>query len=255
MEIIGKFAAKQNKNHNPMRYLILFMLLVAVFVLGKRSCHFSGFGVKGTGPVQTETRTVTGFKSISLDASADVEVAIGDYKVEVEAQQNILPLLKTEVRNGQLNIYFSENVASIDKLVVRITAPALESLNLGGSGVIQVVTPIQSDKMEVNIGGSGEVKIMQGDFNTLNCSIGGSGDIALAGKTNSGSFGVSGSGGVQAEKMSFNNLDVQISGSGSIDADIVQTLKASISGSGEVNYTGNPTVESSVSGSGSVNRR
>jgi hypothetical protein len=238
-----------------MRYLLLFMLLVAVFVVGKRSCHFNGFGVRGSGPTKTESRSVSDFHAINHDISGDVELSIGDYKVEVKAQENLLPLIKTVVENGTLKIYFDESVSYSEDVKIFVTAPAIDALSLGGSGEIRVLSPIQSDKMLVNLGGSGTVIIPQGTFNTLDCSIVGSGEIQVAGKSNTATFGVSGSGEIAANDMEINTLNTDISGSGNISAHVVQLLKADVSGSGEVHYSGAPTVESNISGSGSVSKR
>jgi Putative auto-transporter adhesin, head GIN domain len=237
-----------------MRYLLLFMLLVAVFVVGKRSCHFDGFGVRGTGPAKTESRNVTGFHAVSLDLSGDVEVRVGDFKVEVQAQENLLPLLKTEVENGTLRLYFDESISHSQDIKILITAPSFDAFSLGGSGEIKVLSPIQSDKMDISLGGSGNIVMSQATYNTLECSIAGSGGIELAGKANNARIDVSGSGEVNARNMEMNELRAQISGSGSISANVVQLLKADVSGSGEIHYSGSPTVETNVSGSGSVSK-
>jgi len=49
--------------------LLIFMVLVAVFVLGKRSCHGNFFnfgGITGKGSTQTEIRNTTSFHVIVL---------------------------------------------------------------------------------------------------------------------------------------------------------------------------------------------
>lgn len=239
-----------------MRYLLFFMLLVAVFVLGKRSCHFDGFsyGVKGSGPTRTETRDVNGFHAVELDLAGEVELRVGDYHVDVQAQDNILPLLKTSVENGALHIYFSESVSHTENIKVVITAPAFDAISLGGSGDINVTTPLQAENMSVDLGGSGTIRIPQGTFNNLRCAISGSGNIEMAGKTNTGRFELSGSGEISGKNMEFTELDADISGSGTMSANVVQVLKADVSGSGEIKYTGNPNVQSNVSGSGSVSK-
>ena len=108
-----------------MRNLLIFMLLVAVFVLGKRSCNFNAFsfgGIHGKGPQTTETRSLSGFHAIKLQISGDVEVTVGDhFSVEVQAQENILPLLKTEVKDGALCIFTDENYSSSEALKIRVT--------------------------------------------------------------------------------------------------------------------------------------
>lgn len=236
-----------------MRYLIIFMLLVGVFVVGKRSCsgfHFNS--IQGEGPQQTETRSVNGFHRIELESSGKVVFTTGDFQVTVEAQGNLLPHIKTENRNGALRIYSDDNISTSQDLIFRVSAPSLDGLSLSGSGSIEIKSPLESDKMEISLGGSGEISVLQGTFNNLECGLGGSGNIKLGGKTNSASMNIGGSGDIDAKEMEINELRTGIAGSGAVSAHVIQVLKADISGSGEVRYSGSPSVESNVSGSGSV---
>ncbi|MBK6994292.1 MAG: DUF2807 domain-containing protein [Lewinellaceae bacterium] len=242
-----------------MRNLLIFMFLVAVFVLGSRSCNFGnvsfGDGIKGEGPVQTETRTATDFHAIELNISGNVDVTIGEnYSVEVSAQQNLLPLLKTEVKDGTLRIFCNENMNSSEDIKIRVTAPAFDQFSLAGSGEIRVPNALRAEKMELNISGSGDVFCPQSDFGVLNISIVGSGDIELGGKANDMKADISGSGEIRAKGLTTNTLKVNITGSGTVTADVSMDLVANISGSGDVFYSGSPKVESNVIGSGSVEK-
>ena len=244
-----------------MRYLLIFMLFVGLFVVGKRACHFNpngfvfGVGIRGEGPAKTEIRSVSNFHAIELGVSGDVEVSVAEtFFVEVQAQENLLLVLKTEVDNGTLKIYFSENVSYSDNLKIRVSAPAFDAFSIGGSGTVRVVTPIQSDKMKLEIGGSGDIYLMQGEFGSVKTSIAGSGGIELGGKANSMESEIAGSGDVKAKALTANELKVSIAGSGSVTCDVVQTLKAEIAGSGDVFYTGAPTVDADVNGSGKVKK-
>ncbi len=242
-----------------MRYLLLFMLLVGLFVVGERSCHSNGlvfgFGKRGEGPTKSETRSITGFHAVELEVAGDVEVSVSDnYSVEVQAQENLLPILKTEVEDGVLKIYFSENVSHSDELKIRISGPAFDAFSIGGSGTIRTLTPLRAEKMELSIGGSGDVFIDRGEFGTLNISISGSGGVELGGTAGRMESSIDGSGDVKAKNFLANELEVSISGSGTVTCDVKDRLKASISGSGDVFYSGQPVVDASVSGSGSVQK-
>lgn len=239
-----------------MRYLIIFMLLVGVFVLGKRSCHYSIFGVNGSGPVKTESRSEADFHAIDLDVAGDVELRVAEqFSIEVQAQENLLPLLKTEVKNGSLHIYFSERVSHSENVKILVSGPAFDDLSVSGSGEITVVNLLQSERLNLSIAGSGDIKMPQGTIGALECSIAGSGGIELGGSANASEIHISGSGDVEAKQMTINDLRANISGSGSVTAHVVQVLKASISGSGDIFYSGDPSVESSISGSGSVQKQ
>lgn len=239
-----------------MRNLLIFMVLVGVFVLGNRACNgsFLNFGgITGSGPIQTETRSVSDFKSIDLEISGDVEVTVGEsYSVEVSAHQNLLPVIKTTVENGKLLIFADQNIYNSSDIKVKVTAPAFDGFSVSGSGTIRVVNALQGDKMDMRVGGAGDIVCLQGNFNQLNTSIGGSGTIELGGNATTMQSDISGSGDVKAKGLTAQNLEVSISGSGTVTADVETSLKISISGSGDVFYSGSPTVESSVSGSGTV---
>ncbi len=241
-----------------MRNLIIFMLLVAVFVLGRRSCHgpmFSFGGVSGSGPIQTETRNESNFHAIDLDVSGDMEITVGEqFAVEISAQQNILPLIKTEVKDGALHVYTNENFNSPGDIKIRVTAPAFDAFSVAGSGNLRVVNAIRSEKMGMNIAGSGDIFCAQADFNSLSIDITGSGGVELGGKANDVKADISGSGDVMAKNMTANVLKVNIVGSGTVTADVSSALHADISGSGDVFYSGTASVETNVSGSGSVKK-
>lgn len=244
-----------------MRYLLIFMLLVGLFVVGKECFHFNsngisfGFGVKGEGPVKNETRNVSDFHAVEMSIAGDVEVSQAEtYFVEVQAQENLLPILKTEVSDGKLKIYFSENVSYSEGVKVRVSAPAFDRFSLGGSGTIKAMTPIRTEKMALEVAGSGDIFIEQCEFGSLETSIAGSGSMELGGKANSIKSEIAGSGDVRAKNLTANELNVEIAGSGSVTCDVAQTLKASIAGSGDVYYSGQPVVEANVSGSGSVKK-
>lgn len=239
-----------------MRNLLIFMVLVGVFVLGNRACNgsFLSFGgITGSGPIQTETRSVSDFKSIDLEISGIVEVTVGEtYSVEVSANQNLLPVIKTTVENGKLLISTDQNIFNSKDIKVKITAPAFEGFSVSGSGTIRILNALQSDKMDMSVGGAGDIACLQGTFNQLNTSIGGSGTIELGGSATNMQSDISGSGDVKAKGLTAQNLEISISGSGTVTADVEAKLIVSVSGSGDVFYTGSPTVESSVSGSGTV---
>ena len=242
-----------------MRYLILFMVLVGVFVLGGRSCFHGNFnfggGIRGEGPVKTETRDLRDFHALESAVPATVEVRVADqYQVEIQGQENILAALKTEVRDGKLHVYFEENVSQTKDLLLRIAAPAFDDLGLAGSGNMKVLTPLHSERLALSVGGSGEIHLPQADAGSLNCSIAGSGSINVGGKAGDAQFEIAGSGDVEAKELLANTGKADIAGSGSVTCNVAQTLKASIAGSGDVFYLGTPSVDADVSGSGKVKK-
>jgi len=241
-----------------MRYLLSFMLLVGIFVLGHFSCGDNwsfGPGTRGQGPAKTENRTLENFRTVDAGVPGKVEVRVGDgYAVEVLAQENILPLLRTEVSDGSLRIYFSENVSGLEDLLVRITAPAYEGLSVSGSADMEVLSPISGNELYLSVSGSGSISLPQADVGTLTGTIAGSGGIEVSGHAKSASYEISGSGDIQAKALEADSGKAAIAGSGSVTCNMKESLKADIAGSGDIFYTGTASVEPSVAGSGTVKK-
>lgn len=241
-----------------MRYLLVFMLLVGVFVLGKNTCTASFFsfgGVRGEGPIQTEIRSVSDFHAISLELAGDAEVTVAEqFSIEVQAQGNLLPLLKTVVEDGRLRIFFEGNVSHSQDVKVRVSAPAFDAFDIGGSGKITVVSPLKTDRLALEISGSGDLALPQTEVREIVCHIGGSGSVALGGTAGRLDVRIGGSGEVHAKELTAANCEAEISGAGTVTCGVSQTLRAHISGAGNVFYSGDPTVETHVSGAGSVKK-
>jgi hypothetical protein len=234
------------------------MLAVGLFVLGRQNgCSFSfpGTGVKGSGPVQSETRFLEPFHAVKLQLSGDVEITRGDRsEVTVEAQGNLLPILKTDVENGVLKLFFDQNVSYSENVKIRVITPSLDNLDLMSSGTMKVLSPWDGDTFEMQVSGSGDIEAMQLNAASVVADINGSGSIKLAGKTGDIKADISGSGDLLAEGLASQTADLGVSGSGSMKVHVESSLKVKISGSGEVYYSGEPTVSSKVSGSGEVQK-
>lgn len=196
--------------------------------------HWFG-GVNGSGHPKTEQRALSGFDSIELRSSADIEVVAGsDFYVSVTADDNILPLLETEVRGNRLVIGSHGSYSTHDKEKVVVHLPVLKGLTLSGSGDASV-SGVSGNEVAFSISGSGDITA-SGNTGRLDAQIEGSGDMGL-------------------ESLETSDAHVRIDGSG--DAHVVarQSLDVEINGSGDVRYRGNPDkLRQVVNGSGSVTR-
>ncbi|TNE47818.1 MAG: DUF2807 domain-containing protein [Bacteroidetes bacterium] len=241
-----------------MRYLILFMILVGFFMFANRSCGGFpfGFGIKGEGPLKTETRSTPEFHAVLAQVPGDTEVRVADrYSVEVQAQENLLSILKTEVKNGKLEIYFDESVSSCEGLRILVTAPAYDELAVLGSGHLEAKSPISSEFLELTISGSGELNVPETNVEKLDCNISGSGDMSIGGMAKQANYDIAGSGDIDAKNLVSDRGKATISGSGTINCNYSEQLDASIAGSGDIYYRGSAAVKSNISGSGSVEKR
>lgn len=238
--------------HQPMKT----MFTVVNALLLSACMHVGEFdAIKGSGKIATENRTITGFTRISLEGSADVYVTQGAAEsIRIEADDNLLQHITTEVTGGELEISNRESISPSQNVKVFITARSLEGLSIAGSGIIVTETPFSANTFELAIAGSGDIKARV-NADVVDASIAGSGDIVVAGSAKSSSISIAGSGDYKAYDLSANTADISIAGSGDCELIANESLTASIMGSGSVYYKGEPKISSSIMGSGSIERK
>ncbi len=245
--------------------LVLFMGVVALIVLSAapQPAHahpwdWFGWGkrVTGSAVVKTETRAVSGYKGVKLSGSFHVTVVQnGSEGVTIVADDNLLPLISTEVERGNLYIKWSERNLNVShqKITITVHAKDIDELSVAGSGNI-VADVINTPRLRSAIAGSGDINIKNLTSDALKISIDGSGNFGAGGLTNEFEVSISGSGGVKIASLKTKNAKLSIAGSGDATLWATDTLKVSLAGSGDIRYYGGATLTKSVAGSGSIKR-
>jgi hypothetical protein len=236
-----------------MKNLLLLSLLALFCLSNLQAQRWWNNGVKGEGPSVEKTIQLDNFSGISLNINADVYLTQGSTQsVRIDAQQNIIDLIETDVNNKIWRIKTEENLRDYSSIKIYITVPDMNSVKLSGSGDIYCESVFAgNDEVEVSISGSGDLRFKT-TARSVDASISGSGDIELEGSAQDLSISVSGSGGVDAKELRSSNCDIRISGSGDAKVHATETLNVSVSGSGDVYYKGTPQVKSRISGSGDL---
>lgn len=226
----------------------------ASLLLFTTSCE-DVLGIKGNGDKITETRNVKNFHALDISADARVDVRMDSvYRVEVTCEENIIDFLETVEDDGVLKIHFDRDVYDVDGLHIRVWAPNWDAIETNGSVDVYAPDAISGANLVLDMSGSGYIRVSDLDFQEINASISGDGDLTLAGKAQKLDCMISGSGDVDALDCPVQIAKVSISGSGDVRLDVSEQLDVNISGSGNVEYLGDPQVNSQVSGSGTVRK-
>lgn len=238
-----------------MKKSMLMLGILSMFVL-TMSCKKK---ITGEGPTVTQTRSFGSFTKVALNVPAILQVSQEPgYKLQIDAQQNILDIIQTSVNGDELTIYFNwdKRLGSHDKILMRVSAPLYRGLSISGTGDINANSQLQTTGLRLNISGSGSIMIADAVVDgTLESAISGSGNIQVnTGTANAGNFTISGNGSHNMLGFTVKNAAAHISGSGNVKIGVTDALEAHISGSGSVYYNGNPTVDAHVSGSGKVKK-
>jgi predicted small secreted protein len=209
---------------------LVLMLLLGSFVV-------PGCGTEqGSGNVTSETRNVSDFTEVALNGTGNLVVRqTGSESLNIEAEDNVIPEIKTEVEGNRLTIETGNNMPiPTQPITYELTVKDLSDLELAGAGSIDA-SDINTDSLKVTTSGSGDVK--------------------AAGKTDSQDVEISGAGSYRAEDLESEEAEIDISGAGEAIVKVEDRLDVRISGYGSVEYIGNPTVSRDITGAGEVTRR
>lgn len=207
--------------------LVLGLVASNIFSFGNVGGGFLNFsmkfgrGIQGSGNVTVEKRDVKGFRSVDVGGIFQVDVVAGkDFSVEVEADDNLIPHIETEVRGDTLYIETNGRLKSSNAIKIRITAPNVDKLDV--SGVANVtLSGVKND--------------------TLNVSSSGASKITVSGDTSQLNVDVSGATKVLAEQLKAVNASIEASGASYVGVSVTGELNSDISGASKVEYTGTPS--------------
>lgn len=189
-----------------------------------------------SGDVASETRDVSGFDEVELSGVGNLSIRqTGTESLSVEAEEGVLPKIRTEVVDGRLVIGPEPNasIETTEPINYELTVDDLRTLMLSGSGEVDA-EGIDTDELVVDISGSGVMK--------------------ASGRAEIQEAHVSGSGAYEAQDLESRRVRIDVEGAGSAVVNASEELDAKADGTGSVEYVGDPTVEQDVSGVGRVSK-
>ena len=194
----------------------------------------AGCSIGDDGPRTTQTRDIADFTRIDNRDSVDVRLRVGEpQRVRVRAGENVIDDVRTEVRDGTLQLTFEHDGFGGTDVVVEASVPQLTRIDASGSGDIEAAG-IDTGAFEVRSDGSADITL-EGTTGRLALAVDGSGDADLAG-------------------LAAREARVAAGGSGDVDVRAGERLDVDADGSGDVRYHGDPELTEHVDGSGELSR-
>ena len=218
---------------------------------------FIGPGERGSGNVVTETRDVSGFHAIDISYPAQVLVKQGSKEsLEIEAEDNLLPGLKTQVKNGVLDIFYKttngKHVNPTKTVKITIVVKDLTSVDFTSAGDLTIEN-LKTNALDVSLSGAGNLKLNKILVKALGVDLSGAGSMSASGTADDLSLNISGFGDFKGTDLHSKDAQVDISGAGSATMWVDNNLDAQISGAGSISYYGSASVTKQISGVGGVN--
>lgn len=220
---------------------------------------YFGPGEAGSGDLKTENRPVTDFHAIEISYPANVVITQGSAEsLKIEAEDNILPGLKTQVRNGRLEIFYKvendKHVNPTKPVKITITVTNLDAVQFSSAGTL-TLDGIKTDSLDFDLSGAGKVEVNNLETQSLKVNLSGTGSMDASGVADQLDVNISGAGSFNGGDLHSQTVSINISGLGSATVWADKKLDANVSGAGSVNYYGSPSVSRNISGLGGVNSR
>lgn len=230
-------------------YKTIFICIL--LLVGMTSCDF----LKGSGKVSTENREVSGFNKVSLSGIGDLEISQGSTEsLSIEAEDNIIPKITTDVKDGTLEIGFDSKVWNIlptRPVKFHLVMNQLNKVDTSGAGSV-TVKDLETDTLEINVSGTGNVSMANLAANTLTINIAGLGNFDVSGNVNSQQVTINGAGRYQAGDLQSKSAKIVVNGGGGATVWVTDTLDVQVAGIGGVDYYGHPNVTPNITGAGKV---
>lgn len=230
------------------RPIVILALAASAFLVS--SCKFFGVNegaalnfawgeaVDASEQIETRILPVAPFDAVDFGMACKVEYLPGDNSLEVKTHENLFRLLNFEVDDtGVLKLTQDNyNVRNLDTMVIRVHAPSLRSVNLGGAAQFSAMEGIEAETFKLNLSGAGDVQIngldaasvdvdlagaakirLDGlDSQELSISISGAGDGVISGRTDHADARISGAGKLDLKSLEVDELTTSVSGAGRI---------------------------------------
>lgn len=192
--------------------------------------------VIGSGNKKTESRDVPEFDEIVVNGAYKVEVTCGQPRsVQLEADDNILPLIETVVEGGRLLITQERAVSIKSMPVVRIGVPDLTLVSIPGASDFRL-SGVRNDAMKISVEGAARLQA-SGETGTLDLNL-------------------SGAGLIDARELRARRATVVSNGAGQTTGHATETLDAPVHGIGGLDNDGDPkAVTPQINGLGRINKK
>lgn len=193
----------------------------------------TGRRVVGDGQPASETRPIGPVAAINADGAFAVTVKVGPAPgLLIETDKNLLPIVKTDVSNGRLDIYADQSYSADGRIKVTVTSPNVTGISASGSN---------------QVNGQG---LAGGE---LSVSLNGSNNALLTGNVSSLTVHMSGANHLSAQQLTADSAIVTLEGSGNAAVEARREIVAEISGAGSISVSGNPKARSTqVNGAGKI---
>lgn len=187
----------------------------------------------GNGVPASELREVDPFEKIAVHGAIEIEMENGESpSLEVSADENLIPIIETKVRNGELTIRSTQGYSGN----VKVKAVLRSLTGYEGTGATTgVLSNPNTEVFHVSLSGASSLQCGEGALRKLVVDASGVSKFS-------------------APRLSAIAVQAEASGASSIQVLALERLDAHASGASSIEYGGSPKVSESSSGASSIKK-
>ena len=216
-------------------------ILILVFLFYFKS--YVNSGIKGNGQIITEERQVPAFTKINIKNKIIVKYKQDStLKLIVKTDSNLIKIVKTEVKNGTLNIYSSKDYSAKNKILIEIWANKINFIDLSQGSEFKGLNKITGDAITLKAS-SGSIVNADINFVSVKSKISSGCIVELSGnaknlelKSSSGSI-------LKAGSLLVDNCFITSSSGSICKINVSKELSVNASSGSIVKYLGNPDMK------------
>ena len=242
-----------------------------------------------------ETRTVSGFTGIDASSAFEITVTKGSTEsLIIEADDAVMPQVRSEVRNGVLHLYLDDEkkIRNVKTLKASVVMKNLDGVSLSGackltandlftsdrfkgscSGASNLTLNVNTGELSIDASGAGKIQMkanvtgdaqldvsgaskIQGELKAANVKFHSSGvsSVDLTGSATDFKIDVSGTSKIQAGNFAVKTATVGSSGTSKVTVNVAESLKVNSSGASTIEYKGAPAIQTNVSGASKIKK-
>ena len=220
-------------------HVILLVLIAGL----STACQFDiNLGqTNGNGNVVTEERPVSeSFNAVRGSAGLDVFLTQGDEeKIVVEADENLLAIIETEIIDGKLKIGTKENIGRSKAKKVYVTYTELNTIEASSGADVIGNSVVESERLTLDCSSGADLEVEVFSKHVIAETSSGA-DINVSGKATTLDASASSGSDLNAKDLLVINCTADVSSGADITVNVQDKLVSETSSGGDVHYYGNP---------------
>jgi len=231
-----------------MKTILKITAFVLLFV-STTSCMMNG--ISGNGNIETQERNIPdNFTGIHVSQGIDVYLMSNNTtKLSVEADENIIDLLMTEVDNGTLKIYFEKNVWRAKTRKVYLSVSTLSSIVTTSGASVKFENSLKADKLSLRATSGSDI-YAHVEVTDLSSATTSGADIKISGFAKNFDASATSGSDIKASDLKADYVTARVTSGADIKVYAVKEINAKATSGGDVRYKGNPKVVNKTKNSG-----